>query len=60
MNLSCLLFFHFLNNEQLVLMNFLVEGEFASLSKCFCASLVWAFEWLLSSVNIGMFFQILA
>ncbi len=53
---------HFLNlghNEYFVLMELLVHGQLACLSESFGAALVWTPEWLLSSVNVGMLFEVL-
>ncbi len=50
----------FLDNENLVLVELLMHREFASLSESLGAALVGALERLLASVNVCMFFQILA
>ena len=49
----------FLHEEDLVLMNFLVHGEFPGLSEGLGAVLVWAFERLLASVDVGVLLQVL-
>ena len=36
-----------------------MHRKLACLSEGLCASFVWAFEWLLSGVNVSVFFQVL-
>ncbi len=50
---------HLLDNEDLVLMELLVHRQLARLSESLGATLVWAPEWLLSRVNVGMLLQVL-
>jgi len=46
----------FLHEEDLVLVNFFVHREFACLSEGLGTVLVWAFERLLASVDVGVLF----
>lgn len=50
---------YFLNDKDFVLMELLVHWELTSLSESFGASLIWALERLLSSVNVSVFFKVL-
>ena len=50
---------NFLDKKDLVLMKFLVQRELSSLSECLGAAFVWAFKWLLTCVNVHVFFQVL-
>lgn len=52
--------FDFLNIEDLVLVDFLVERELASLSEGHATPFLRAFEGLLASVNVGVFLEVLA
>jgi hypothetical protein len=47
------------DKEDLVLVILLVEGELACLAEGFVAALIRALEWLLSCVNISVFFHVL-
>lgn len=50
----------FLDKEDFVLVELLVHGELSSLSESLSASFVWALEWLLTGVNIGVFLEVLS
>ena len=41
-------------------MNFLVEGELASLPEAHCAALVGTYKWLLACMDVGVLLQILS
>lgn len=36
-----------------------MHGELPGLSECLGAALIWALEWLLSSVDVGVFLEVL-
>lgn len=48
-----------LDEEDLVLVELLVHGEFAGLSEGLGATLIWALEWFLPCVDVRVFFQVL-
>jgi hypothetical protein len=50
---------HLLHDEDLVLVELLVHRQLARLSESLGATLVWAPEWLLPCVDVGVFFQVL-
>jgi hypothetical protein len=50
---------HFLDDEDLVLVEFLMQGELAGLSEGLGTSFIWAFEWLLTCVDVHVLLEVL-
>jgi hypothetical protein len=51
---------HFLDDEDLVLVEFLMQGELAGLPKCLGAPLIRAFERLLTCVDVHVLLEVLS
>ena len=51
---------HLLDDEDLVLVEFLVQRELAGLSEGLGAPLIWAFEWLLTCVDVHVLLEVLS
>ena len=51
---------HFLDDEDFILVEFLMKRELAGLSEGLGAPLIWAFEGLLTCVDVHVLFQVLS